>query len=658
MDRLVLQTAAVLADEGTPSRVAEMAGMDPGQVVGSLSRLREAGLLETGRFRDSPSRWRVLTAMPRERKRALHVRAAQLLHRDRAGVAVVARHLEAAGTADGDWGVQVLFEAAGEAIFDNRFGAGNRYLGLAYRESSSESMRAEIVAVQALVEWQFAPSASSRNYRRLKSVVRAGQVPDHYRAAVARLFLWYGDAAATKDALDLLMHSGAEAQQRFAWSWLRYFVPGVHARYADAGRRRAALANRGAAGTAAGGAAELLADTGQDAGSGQRTDPALAGDAALRTLRTHRLSGSALVPLVNAVGVLGYHERLDEAEAWCGALIAQADARGVPMWRSMLRALRSSLRLRSGDLRGALADARSSLGVFPVSALGTGAIGPIATSVRAATAMGRCEQAAVQLAHPLPDIWPETMHGLLYRQARGHFRLAAGRPEEALADFRDCGARMLRWGIDRPGLVAWRNDVAQAHLVLGDRRRARRFAARHLAVLGPADAHVSGAASLRLLGAAADDPSAAVVLLERSLSIAAARGNAYEQALTQEALAAAHERAGDRVRSMMAARKGNRLARECGAAPLAERLAALAGDDARPGAADADAGPDPGRPAPDRLTSAERRVAECAAEGLRNRDIAARLDVTVSTVEQHLTKAYRKLGINRREDLSYALIDA
>jgi DNA-binding CsgD family transcriptional regulator len=44
-----------------------------------------------------------------------------------------------------------------------------------------------------------------------------------------------------------------------------------------------------------------------------------------------------------------------------------------------------------------------------------------------------------------------------------------------------------------------------------------------------------------------------------------------------------------------------------------------------------------------------------AAEGYTNRQVASRLYVTVSTVEQHLTRAYRKLGVQRRADLAGAL---
>ncbi|HEX5911296.1 MAG TPA: helix-turn-helix transcriptional regulator, partial [Thermoleophilaceae bacterium] len=70
------------------------------------------------------------------------------------------------------------------------------------------------------------------------------------------------------------------------------------------------------------------------------------------------------------------------------------------------------------------------------------------------------------------------------------------------------------------------------------------------------------------------------------------------------------------------------------------------------------AGARPRRPVlrgPGALTPAERRVAELAAAGLSNRDIAERLFVTVRTVEYHLANAYKKLGIDGREKLTAAL---
>lgn len=63
---------------------------------------------------------------------------------------------------------------------------------------------------------------------------------------------------------------------------------------------------------------------------------------------------------------------------------------------------------------------------------------------------------------------------------------------------------------------------------------------------------------------------------------------------------------------------------------------------------DADASPDE---AIAKLSGAECRVAALAARGHTNKAISTRLSITVSTVEQHLTRVYRKLNIQERQDL-------
>ena len=57
----------------------------------------------------------------------------------------------------------------------------------------------------------------------------------------------------------------------------------------------------------------------------------------------------------------------------------------------------------------------------------------------------------------------------------------------------------------------------------------------------------------------------------------------------------------------------------------------------------------------DALTASELRVAELAASGQTNRQIAQALFVTLRTVENHLTSAYGKLEIKSRRDLTAAL---
>jgi DNA-binding CsgD family transcriptional regulator len=59
----------------------------------------------------------------------------------------------------------------------------------------------------------------------------------------------------------------------------------------------------------------------------------------------------------------------------------------------------------------------------------------------------------------------------------------------------------------------------------------------------------------------------------------------------------------------------------------------------------------PRRRAPDELTETERLVAELAATGLTNREVATAAFVSTKTVEANLARVYRKLGIRSRAEL-------
>jgi DNA-binding NarL/FixJ family response regulator len=53
------------------------------------------------------------------------------------------------------------------------------------------------------------------------------------------------------------------------------------------------------------------------------------------------------------------------------------------------------------------------------------------------------------------------------------------------------------------------------------------------------------------------------------------------------------------------------------------------------------------------LTSIERQVAALVAEGLTNREVAAKLVLAERTIEGHLSKIYAKLGVRSRAELAH-----
>ena len=57
----------------------------------------------------------------------------------------------------------------------------------------------------------------------------------------------------------------------------------------------------------------------------------------------------------------------------------------------------------------------------------------------------------------------------------------------------------------------------------------------------------------------------------------------------------------------------------------------------------------------DPLTPREQKVAELAASGLPTREIAAASYLSQKTVEYHLTRVYRKLGVRSKSELVFAL---
>jgi len=197
--------------------------------------------------------------------------------------------------------------------------------------------------------------------------------------------------------------------------------------------------------------------------------------------------------------------------------------------------------------------------------------------------------------------------------------------------------------VQNPAIASWRTAAVAAHRALGQHDDAAALAGEQLALARKSGSPVTLGVALRVHGMPSvrdhegEELAEAVSLLEP----APAR---YELALALAGYGGWLRRAGRRAEARPPLRRALDLAGRTGAAGLAAdvRRELLA------------AGARPRRAAltgPDALTSAERRVAGLAADGLSNRQIAEHLFITQATVETHLRHAFGKLGITSRADL-------
>jgi DNA-binding CsgD family transcriptional regulator len=141
-----------------------------------------------------------------------------------------------------------------------------------------------------------------------------------------------------------------------------------------------------------------------------------------------------------------------------------------------------------------------------------------------------------------------------------------------------------------------------------------------------------------LLQAAAGDLDGAAASAERALTHHERLPMPFELARTLLVLGQVQRRRGARRAGRDALQRALAIFEKLGAQLWAEKASA---EIARIGV----------RRAPEELTEGEQRVAELAAQGLTNPDIAARLFISRRTVEANLARAYGKLGIHSRAEL-------
>ncbi|MGP3972110.1 helix-turn-helix transcriptional regulator [Streptomyces sp. 6N223] len=618
--------------------------------------LMATGLMPADKLPHQAVRTVVLNGMSDEDRRRLHARTAEVLYSNGGHAVTVARHVVAADGLPEPWSVPVLREAAQLALLDREPAFAVSCLRLALRDTApGDQRRSELLIMMTSAQWQVDPLSVGRQLSDLIGGIRNRQLVGPQAMTPVSYLLWHGRIDEATEAME---HIGARAgtgtgtgtgaradtlgwhtfDEHFTSLSLPYTFPDL-ARRLNLDRRLPA---------------------GEDESTGDSTRQSIAALAGLlregddadtlvmaqSVLQAVRLDNETVGPLTAALVALLCLDRLDEAASWCDSLMEQAGARAAPTWHGVFGAIRSIIALHQGNLSAAEKHATAALKL--ISAKGWGVlIGvPLASLIFAATAMGRHEVADECLRIPVPEAMYQTPAGLLYLRARGRHHLARGRLYAALADFRSCGRLARQWDLDLPTLLPWRTDLASCYIEQGDIPQARRLATEQLDMLEDRRlARVRGS-TLRLL-AATHGIRERLGLLRQATDLAQDGGDQLELAHALTELSQTLAGLGEHGQARLVARRAHRVATHCGAQPLQRMLMRHNGSGLGLG--------DSGSESLSELSDAERRVAALASEGHTNRQIANRLYITISTVEQHLTQVYRKLNVKSRSELPVSL---
>ncbi|MFE5871446.1 AAA family ATPase [Streptomyces roseifaciens] len=633
------RTAAALAalgDAASARSAAAVTGLSPDEVQQVAELLSQTGLLDGYRFRHAVAASAVLSSLAASERSRLHGEVAQLRYEVGDPLADVARHLLAAGRAPEPWGPAVLRRAAEQALAADDVEEAASFLGLALRECKDQRERHALSATLARAVWRVNPAAAGPHLAPLYAAARSGTLDTRDTATVLRHMLWQGDtdlAAETVSALSgLRTRTDARllAEMEFVRQWF-YGMPRALQR-GDAGRTSPLEP------TMADHTSSLWASVALMAG-GTVTDESVTHVA--EALQAHQLSDLRLELTTISLMVIAHADRPATAAEVCDSLLADAGRRESTTWQAVLGAVRAEIALLQGDVETASEKAVESLGLLHPQGWGVLAGLPLSTALFAYTARGRHEAAADLLQRKVPDSMFQTLFGVQYLRARGHHYLATGRAFAALNDFETCGQLMQDRSPELQAGIPWRTDLAQANLRIGKQRAAKDWAQKQLRLRGNFGSRTR-AITLRVL-AGASQLRHRTALLRESVDLLQACGDRLELALAYGELSAAHYELGEFARARLLAQQAAQEAAVCRIdSPVGNRLERA--EPEGPGAAPA-------------LSDAECRVAALAALGYTNREISSRIHVTISTVEQHLTRVYRKLNVASRTELPSKVIE-
>ena len=652
----LVRVAAVLGD-GAPRSVADrLADLDRASAHVAAAALVETQVLCPGdvvEFVHPVVREAVYSDLPPAERAAVHARAAQLLEDAGQPPERVTAHLLESSPSGDPHVVAALRAAAARALAQGAPEVAVRCLRRAVAEPPELSTRAETLAELGRAEAAAsAPEAADRLERALEELedprgraetclvlgntLHAAGRPADAARAYERGLEALGAAEPAPDPLAARLEAGYHSSARL--------VPELRADVAarlaprlkrpprgDAGGERALLASLALEATFDGHTRDEAADLARRAW----------GDGAL--LRDETSDGAAVYLLAGAL--LGCDE-LVAAVAVLDAAIEDARTRGSVMAFATASYCRGGPLHGLGQITAAIADLEAAV---DAERYGWEIYLAAARASLTLARLDRGELGAAQdaLAEGEEDRWRGLLPHYPWLEARGAVRLAQGRAREALDDLLAAGRGLVEeFGMANPAVSAWRSRAALAAAQLGQLDQARELSDDELGRARAFGAPRPLGIALRARGLVEGDDG--LDLLRESVQVLTLSPARVEHARALLDYGAALRRAGRRQDSREPLSEALALAEGCGALALAER----AREELRVAGARPRRATFSGR---DALTPSEQRVAQLAAQGMTNREIAEALFVTSKTVEWHLRHAYRKLDVPSREHLAEAL---
>ncbi len=641
------ESAAILGERAALRELAALAGRDERAAAAALDRLAEAQILEgrERRFVHPLVREAVLAGMPPASRSALHAGAARALADRGARPAEVAVHLLASEPAADPWAAGLLRDAARAAVAEGAGATAIRHLRRALAEPPPEDDRAglllelgelEIAAGDPLAEQHLA-EALHRGLR--------GDAAARAQAARARLLLLQ-DPLGAVGALEAAMRDAESPvlARRLESSML---VAASYDAELDA-RRTELLAQARAQGDLSPAVHAHLAIEAAYAGAPvaevlEHAQPALDHDA---LLAAGGLATGSFHLLIIAL-------RLAEQRELVLAAIEAGDAErrrtGSLLGAVFMNHARAYWDSMFGSMAAAESHAKAALAAAEEVGLHLARVSIQAVLIDVLMQRGSTEEAAGVLADMrFSEVFERTIAGSDQLVARAAVRQAEGRGAEAEADLRRARELLLRRGWKAPHKARATLRLAELLAARDDgREEAVALAEESLAVARGAGLAGAEGVALRVRGRAARGEEA-VGFLREAVAKLAATPLALDHAWALHDLGSAQRRGGQRREARDTLRAALDTATRLGAGRLAESARAeilASGGRLRTESLDGLAA----------LTPSERRVAEQAARGLSNREIAENLWVTQKTVEVHLGRSYGKLGIRSRAQLAEAL---